>query len=139
MELYTLRLGAPLSWAQVTTAFSLPHLTREGSEAVFIWTRDQLVTDSDEGPQLRRPVPQPLQSGTTREPAEAAADSSQIVLPAGSYLFCQGWLKDITSMEQTLEWFFREVWWTRAECRGPVYLRLIREDGKTAVQVMMET
>jgi hypothetical protein len=142
MELYTLRLGSPLSWAPVTTPLMLPVLTEEGSEAVFIWTRDQLVSDSDEGPQLCRPLPAPLHtglSGGNADASDATTDSGRIVLAAGSYLFCQGRLTDIASLEQTLEWFFRETWWTRAEYRGPVYLRLIREDGKTAVQVIMES
>jgi hypothetical protein len=122
---------------------------------VFIWNKDQLVLESEDGPQIIRPLPLPLQAGTSEdssdatpetaagasaEPAtETVPESSRILLPAGSYLFCQGRLGDITSIEQTLEWFFREVWWTRATCRGPVYLRFIREDGKTAIQVIMKS
>jgi hypothetical protein len=81
-------------------------------------------------------VPQPLQSGISEVSADASAVSGRIELPAGSYLFCQGRLDDTASMEQTLEWFFREAWWTKAEYRDPVHLRLIHEDGKTAVQVI---
>jgi hypothetical protein len=151
MELFTLRLRAPLSWAPAADApadvdpgyadsgIVLPALLHEGSEAVLIWDRDQLVSDSDDGPRLRRPVPPPRRQGLSADAGDASLYSSPIVLTAGSYLFCQGRLTGITSIEQTLEWFFRETWWTRAECRGPVHLRLVREDGKTAVQVIMES
>jgi len=158
MNLYTLRLAAPLSWTPVATApanadpgianivpdtitagFVVPAQTQEGAEVVFIWPRDQLVADSDDGPRLCLPLPPPLQTGSSEGSSDASLSSSRIELPAGSYLFCQSRLNDLASIEQTLEWFFREAWWTRAECRGPVYLRLIREDGKTAVQVIMES
>ena len=165
MELYTLRLRAPLSWTpaaitptdvapgttsadpdttsadpgKVDPGIGMPVLTREGSEAVFIWNREQLVADNDDGPHLCLPLQPPLQAGIAEGSVDATGNFSRIELPAGSYLFCQGRLKDITSIEQTLEWFLREAWWTRAECRDPVYLRLIHEDGKTAVQVIMES
>ena len=165
MELYTLRLGAPLSWTPTATASAdvyagirnsdsgtncavpalaqqglvVPVLPQEGSEAVFVWDRAQLVSDDDDGPHLSLPLPTPLQAGISGGSGDTTVPSNSIELPVGSYLFCQGRLEDISSIEQTLEWFFREAWWTRAECRGPVYLRLICEDGKTAVQVIMES
>jgi hypothetical protein len=158
MNLYTLRLGAALAWTTEATVstrvdqgpsnqapeagtagLGLPIPSKEGSEAVFIWDRNQLVVDSDDGPRLNRPLPPPLQSGSSEASSDIFLPSSRIELAAGTYLFCQGRLEDLSSVEQTLEWFFRETWWTRAECRGPVYLRLIREDGKTAVQVIMES
>jgi len=151
MEFLTLRLGAPLSWNTIPPAppevgpdksppaFAVPVLAREGSEAVFIWTREQLASDSEDGPHLRSPLPQPLKAGISDNSGASTSQHGRIVLPAGTYLFCQGRLKDTESIEQTLEWFFREAWWTRTTCRGPVYLRLIREDAKTAVQVIVES
>jgi len=100
---------------------------------------DQLVAHSEDGPHLCRPLPLPLQTGISEKPGDATPETGKIVLPVGSYLFCQERLIDITSTGQTLEWFFRETWWTGAKCKGSVFLRLIREDGKTAVQVIMES
>ena len=163
MEMYTLRLGAPLSWTPTATALTdidagirssdsgtnctdpinalhglvVPVLPQEGSEAVFVWDRAQLVSDGDDGPHLGLPLPPPLQTGISGGSSGTTVHSRRIELPAGSYLFCQGRLEDISSIEQTLEWFFREIWWTRAAYTGFVYLRLIREDGKTAVQAIM--
>lgn len=129
--------------ANTTADFTPPILTEEGSEALFIWTSDQLVTSSDDGPRLCLPLPPPLQTGTSKGSGDtsmqASMQASVIELAPGSYLFCQGRLECNASIEQTLEWYFRETWWTRAECSGPVYLRMIREDGKTAVQVLMKS
>lgn len=165
MELYTLRLGASLSWdpepgvppgaaqtllARIQDGLSAINdtsttdprafiLTEEGSELVLLWNRNQLVVDGDDGPRIVNPLPPPLETGSSSPRRPASSETKSLELPAGSYLFCQGRLKDSTSIAETLEWFFREAWWTKASYRDPVYLRLIREDSKTAVQVIMGT
>ena len=150
MKLLTLRLSAPLSWTRSHPAalgdsvdrpfsFTLPVLDKEGSEAVFIWPRNQLVQDLEDGPRLHRPLPVPQSAGLSEANNSSVEETARIVLPIGTYLFCQRRLDEPQSVEQILEWFFREAWWTRAPYKDPVYLRLIHEDGKIAVQVIMES
>lgn len=54
----------------------------------------------------------------TRKPASLAADR------------WTAWIED------TVEWFARETWWACAPGHGPLVLRLVREDGETAVQLL---
>jgi len=54
-------------------------------------------------------------------------------MPAGVDAAAENdWLAD------TLEWFAREAWWTKATRTGELIVRLVREDGKTAVQVVQK-
>lgn len=82
-------------------------------------------------------------SAATDAPAGATAERAADSLQPGRYLFIQAraprdteaadmdaWLAD------SVEWFAREAWWTQAAATGELVVRLVREDGKTAVQLI---
>ncbi len=150
MTLLTLNLHKPLAWSTaqasqvgvnqasdaVLNAVSFP----EGAELALSWAWETVVDGrGDDGPRTIRPLAAPESvAGSGLGDAAAALDVS---LKTGRYLFVQArapsepadldaWLLDL------IEWFAREAWWTGASCSGGLTLRLVREDGKTAVQLL---
>ncbi len=164
MELLTLNLHTPLEWSRkeagragiigIQEAADAISNAPEAAEAAMSWDWDTIVdTRNDDGPRARRPLPSPASaaaSGFSAKPSEGTAGESQrdigdtIRMEPGRYLFVQirapvmaegstdyaEWLAD------TLEWFAREAWWTESGTTGPLLVRLVREDGKTAVQIV---
>lgn len=166
MELLTLNLHSTLEWSRAEAAhagirgaagaLAAIALAPEGTEIAIQWDWDALVGGhGDDGPRTRRPLPAPAftaSSGLPQPAGPTAAASGSVHFDGGEpmrmepgrYLFVQtrapasvegagpfeDWLAD------TIEWFAREAWWTAAANAGPLVVRLVREDGKTAVQVI---
>lgn len=131
----------------------------EGAEAAMLWDWNDMVSETvDDGPAAARPSPAPSRIAATGLSAESLAGSAVAGdaepaerLEPGRYLFAQtrlpaglmqpagsgdaavgGWLAD------TVEWFAREAWWSRAKASGPLIIRLVREDHQTAVQLLRQ-
>jgi hypothetical protein len=213
MNLLTLHLCQPLFWTSIASPALDSLLTSplsDGDETVIVWLYEAIVTESLEGPMIRRPLPDLSRAGRriagelpvtepiavkppTGElpvtepiavkppagelpvtepiavkppggelpaakpitvtppagftPATCGADnlctthgpgshSASLVMPAGTWLFCQGNLDHRDALPDILEWFVREAWWTRAGGSGPLVVRLVHEDGGTVVQVL---
>ncbi len=119
----------------------------------MFWEWNELVTDTeDDGPAAVRPCPAPARIAATGLAAASNAGSTAVDdaatserLEPGRYLFAQtrqptglgdaaigGWLAD------TVEWFAREAWWTKAKTSGPLIIRLVHEDRQTAVQLLRQ-
>ena len=164
MELLTLNLQKALEWNKAEAAIAGLHTVpeavaaiakaTEGAECALFWDWDALVDErDDDGPRSRRPLPAPASiaaSGLADKHASGAPEHRQtdgiaaMRLEPGSYLFVQtrapalpdgaqaleDWLAD------SLEWFARESWWTGTKTSGLLIVRLVREDGKTAIQVI---
>jgi hypothetical protein len=106
---------------------------REGGEELHVYPPGLFPADED-GPRCPRPLPPPLSSWST-----AAADRESGTgyrLTSGAWLFAQSRPTGPSELEDFLEWFAREAWWERRRLEGPWLLRLVREDGKTAYQLL---
>jgi len=163
MDLLTLNLNKPLSWSRaaareagilsLATALAAVAVAPEDAEVALIWDWNDMVSDTgDNGPAAVRPCPAPARIAATGLAAASLAGSAvvndaepAVRLEPGRYLFVQtrppagsgdaatgGWLAD------TVEWFAREAWWTKAKASGPLILRLVHEDHQTAVQLLRQ-
>jgi hypothetical protein len=159
MELLTLNLRAPIEWREeegrgpvsFATAAAAMDSAPDGAERALFWDWDAAVDSSgDDGPRAARPLPSPAICAASPDAASPDAASPDAAAPTvglapGRYHFAQArkpegatdaaleaWLAD------QLEWFAREAWWSRAESRGRLVVRLVREDGKTAVQLIRQ-
>ena len=162
MNLLTLNLNKPLAWSRTaaleagitspSTALAAVAAAPEDAEVVLFWNWEDMVSETeDDGPAAARPCPAPARIGATGL-ASASLEGSAVAgraepterLEPGRYLFVQtrppagdaaigGWLAD------TVEWFAREAWWTKAKASGPLILRLVHEDHQTAVQLLRQT
>lgn len=152
MKLLTLNLHKALAWSTDQAAASgvrsaadavrLASSSAEGSEIALSWAWDDLVDESgDDGPLAVRPIVAPRSVAASGLVASSGPVDLDSRLETGRYLFTQSralsepvdldaWLCDL------VEWFAREAWWTGASCTGGLTLRLVREDGKTAVQLL---
>ncbi|MBU0927845.1 MAG: hypothetical protein KKA67_08855 [Spirochaetes bacterium] len=158
MDLLTLNLHKALEWHRHAArplragafpeAFAVAESAPEGAELALFWDWDAVVDPSgDDGPKARRPQPAPARAAASGLAASGSAPSADEPaaerLEPGRYLFVQSrkpagldggaaeaWFEDL------VEWFAREAWWTGAECSGELVARFVREDGKTAVQLL---
>lgn len=143
MELYTLRLNRPLEYRALAPSSAAEILGRtaaapDGDEFVMAWEAVSPVNDGPDGPRVASPLPAPAACGALAAAAEreSAGAGEGPKLEMGAYLFCQGRAEDEGGLAELLEWFARESWWTKERYRAPLYLRLVREDGKLAAQVL---
>lgn len=164
MDILTLNLNKPLTWSRTAAleagifspavALATVAAAPEAAEVAMFWEWNELVADTeDDGPAAVRPCPAPARIAaaglaTATSPGSAVAGGAEPTerLEPGRYLFMQtrmpaglgdaaigGWLAD------TVEWFAREAWWTKAEASGPLIIRLVHEDHQTAVQLLRQT
>jgi hypothetical protein len=121
----------------------------EGDEELHRFGHD-LVSMGPEGPRCRRPLPTPealyrrrgRESGAIEarsaegpaEPRPGAGPGSR--LEAGLWLFTQWRPADGGELALGIEWFAREAWWEERSLEGALYLRLVREDGGLAFQLL---
>ncbi len=157
MRLLTLNLHKRLEWYRSqaeraavrspSDAIEAIAQAPEGAELTMTWDWDALVDPAcKDGPAATRPLPPPARiaaSGLFVPCGDASSDNDAERLEPGQYLFTQDrkpadvegpavndWLAD------SIEWFAREAWWTKAAGTGELTLRLVHEDGKTAVQLI---
>lgn len=148
MRLLNLHLRQALVYAT-----GMPHdldslLTRireasDGQEFLLAWDTSAVVENSPDGPVLKRPMPPPVFAGSIVQQAPGqglSADSAERTqsLEAGLYAFTQTRAQNAQEAVDALEWLIRESWWSGAKTCGLLYLRLVAEDGKVAVQPMMK-
>lgn len=143
MELYTLRLNRPLAYRPLGARSAAELLSQaasasEGDEFIALWDSAALINDGPDGPRIALPLPAPAGCGAV---ATACLNDIQeagegLRLETCAYLFCQGRADGEAAVAELLEWFARESWWRKERYEGPIYLRLVREDGKTAVQAL---
>lgn len=103
----------------------------EGTELGISWPWEAAVREGlDDGPEAARPLP----------PAVDPSPSGELGLEPGLYLFTQDRWTGADDAEawlaERITWFAREAWWAGGKAEGPLYLRLVREDGKTAAQLL---
>lgn len=143
MELYTLRLNRPLAYRALgarSAAELLEHAASasEGDEFIALWDGAALISDGPDGPRVALPLPAPAACGAIATAAlgDIREASEGPHLETRAYLFCQSRADSEAAVAELLEWFARESWWRQERYESPIYLRLVREDGKTAAQVL---
>lgn len=72
-------------------------------------------------PKLDKPLPPP-KSLSSLEP--------------GNYYFLQWKEGSYAAVEDGIEDFIRQLWWEGKACRGPLVLRVLREEGRRTFQVL---
>lgn len=150
MELYTLNLSRPIAYraaGRSGAAFSLASIMGEaadapdGYESLLLWDYERAVGDGPDGPKLADPMPPPDFEGNLA----GAGDEIAAELGAGSWLFCQHRAEGDARGDSArgdeaalaaLAFLAREAWWRRSPARGPIALRLVKEDGKLAAQAL---
>ncbi len=143
MELYKLNLHKPLEYsiaADLTSPIwdSVAKLVKnlsEGTECLAEINETAVLTADEQGPHAVMPLPEPLRFGTSSLPVHKQ-NAPMLKLDQGTYLFTQHRWDGLNSMYETLDWFIRESWWQREEAHGPFYVRWVREDNKTAIQIL---
>lgn len=156
MDLLTLNLHRSLRWdtwqadeAGIHTAeqaLAAGLAAPDDAEIVLVWDWRAIIDDaSPDGPKVRLPVAAPslVAAAGLRSPSPdpEATRSAAMELAAGRYLFVQTRPSatpeiDAAGLPDLFEWFAREAWWSRSLCDGPFVLRLVREDGDTALQLI---
>lgn len=146
MRMLTLNLQKALSWEK-TQSFEQKNLDAffevlesapEDTELILAWPWDSLAFfNEEEGPRVIRPLAAPVFTGM-RDPGKPA--DKGLILEAGSYVFSQ---ERKGSTEKAEEWlagyieeFARDIWWNAIQAGGELYLRLVKEDNKTAAQLI---
>ena len=145
MQLYNLNLGTTLGFrrtgeavreAPLADALTAAAASADGSEFLMAWEWDDAVAQDPDGPRAVRPLPPPAFRGAL-DPSPGPDGAN---LDAGSWIFCQargGPDGPVPAdVEEMVEWFAREAWWTGAETAGRLYLRLVKEDGRLAIQAL---
>jgi len=107
----------------------------EGEERLYLFGETLLVW-GPEGPRCSPTLPLPLVLGTRGGAGHEEAGNDPLLLEAGAWLFMQWRPGSPTELAQGIEWFAREAWWERRSVEGPPHLRLVREDGRVAYQLL---
>lgn len=142
MELYKLNLQKSLEYAVLAelkppvweSITNLVHDMPEGTECLAEIAETAAITVDEHGPHATLPMPEPLQFGTSTVKVHEQNEPVAIV-PQGTYLFTQHSWTDFESAYIALNWFIRESWWQREAAQGPFYMRWVREENKTAIQI----
>ena len=143
MQLYKLNLHKPLEylvaadlnspvWDSVT---NLVKNLSEGAECLAEISETAVLTADKQGPHAVMPLPEPLRFGTSIQYTDEL-NIPRLKLPQSTYLFTQHHWDGLNSMYEALDWFIRESWWQREDAQGPFYVRWVREDNKTAIQIL---
>jgi hypothetical protein len=141
MELRTLRLRAPLEYARKVPYDWPASSPAEGWEDLATFP-NAIVDSGKDGPIVVSPLPSPSFAGIARSPGDPfpAEAGERETVPPGVYCFAQrkGVPETAEAIRALIEEFARDAWWERERCKGPVYVRRVREDGALAVQVLRE-
>lgn len=137
MTLLNLNLGKDLDYRKteyrnLENFLSLAKESAEESEFLLCWEYDAIIQNGDDGPRIREDIP------AARAFEKAGQERQDASLKSGLWLFCQGRAENLKEMMEIVEWFAREAWWVQASIFGPLYVRMVKEDKKLAVQVLMQ-
>lgn len=141
MNLYTLNLhksiSVPAAQTEIwPTILQQAKLAADGFEALAAWDTETLLSSGDDGPKCLKEPGQPTVCGVTATEDSLTREKDSCILPAGRYMFSQSSLSETGSFAECIEWFARECWWQQTATEGKIWLRLLVEDGKTAIQVL---
>ena len=145
MDLLTLNLHSALSWnssegggiRSIDAAIATAMASADGAEVFMSWPWNDMVDESgDDGPHARRPLSPPVTVAAKGLSASDGTGNADEQLPPGRYLFVQLRPGGAEEIADAVDSFAREAWWSRAVATGPLIVRLVREDGKTAAQII---
>lgn len=128
----------PLEATDAPLALAATECGEAGAELLFTLP-DELFIEGDEGPRRRGRFVAPMPVRARREasgPAGGEGDRGGIGLAEGLWFFMQWRPGDEEELLNGIEWFARELWWERRATEGPRFLRVVREDGKLAWQLL---
>ena len=143
----------PIERPAGTDATTLEGLASQFGECLLVFAEGGLSRMTDDGPKLigappdAPPIESAYRAAAHGEPCDEGA--SAFSLAPGDYVFFQwrahGAYKGPARSPSTdngaeftivLEEVVREAWWQGLECSGPWYVRLVTEDGSTAMQTL---
>jgi len=152
VDLKILHLHRPLWYVPIGRPVGANETTLEGlasqfGECILVFAEGGFSTMTDDGPKLLGAPSDALliesayRAAAYQEPRDEGAGAFS--LAPGDYVFYQ-WRTHGEHKEQeqslgfaaVLEEVVRETWWQRLECSGPWYVRLVAEDGSTAMQAL---
>jgi hypothetical protein len=135
----------PIERPAGTDVTTLEGLASQFGECLLVFAEGGFSTMTDDGPKLLgAPDALPIESAYHAAAAHGEPydeEAGALSLAPGDYVFYQ-WRahREPKGQEQTLgfaemlEEVVREAWWQGLECSGPWYVRLVTEDGSTAMQ-----
>lgn len=146
MNLFTLHLHADLAYtgsSPETKGFFDPEEAlkgvvdlKSGTERLIAFHKEDILTNTSNGPKAKEEFGKAIFAGFAVKPEE---NQNTLILKKGDYLFTQSTYKDFASIKNTIESFERDIWWEKQKTEGPYYIRLVPEDGKTALQILAKT
>ncbi|MEI6387996.1 MAG: hypothetical protein WCQ50_15310 [Spirochaetota bacterium] len=114
--------------------FPLGPDTEEAGE-LYLFSPDSFEATED-GPRARLPHPLPYAAFSSAPGLDEGAGAPGFCIEAGAWLFAQWRPASAEDLDLGMEWFAREAWWEQKRLDGPWLLRLVREDGQTAFQLL---
>ena len=144
LALLTLDLRRPLLFPEPLASTAGPLVLaskecgEEGDELLFALPED-LVVEGPDGPRCTGRVDGPLQAWARRE-AGISGKGEEVGagfrLAEGHWHFMQWRPGDGVELLEGVEWFARELWWEDRAAEGALFLRVVREEGKLAWQLL---
>ncbi|MFZ4618879.1 MAG: hypothetical protein ACOYM2_22160 [Rectinemataceae bacterium] len=104
-------------------------------EEVYLFS-PEIYEPTQDGPRgrLRQPLPEAAFASAAAQ--DDGAGTPCFCIEAGSWIFAQWRPESAEDLAEGMEWCAREAWWEQRRLEGPWLLRLVREDGQTAYQLL---
>ena len=126
ISLLTLHLAAPLEYSESPGSDA-------ATESLLVFRNEDLVIQTrDSGPRVADPLPQPSFQGTRNGGKDG--DTAVFRIQPGDYLFAQWRPGDYPGLAEALEDIARQTWWEKRRTVGLWMVRMLEEDGQTALQ-----
>jgi hypothetical protein len=117
------------------TGFFPPGPGAAEAEELYLFSPD-IFELTEDGPRARLGQPLPEAAFASAAALDGGAGTPCFCIETGTWLFAQWRPASAEDLAEGMEWCAREAWWEQRRLEGPWLLRLVREDGQTAYQLL---